>query len=158
MGRFPRLTPVRLGPQVPDHMTVSLPSSLLGQHRPPGRRVRDTPSLDPVPSTSSSRCCPPPYFTHLCAPPLPSSSPRQRQHPHCCNMQHPLTPHGGLTAPQGYFSLVPSPSPYQRLVWCLVVRWGTCGSHGRFSFLSDLRWSTHPPSSWPGSGTSSMLP
>ena len=23
MGRFPRLTPVRLGPQVPDHMTVS---------------------------------------------------------------------------------------------------------------------------------------
>ena len=23
MGRFPRLTPVRLSPQVPDHMTVS---------------------------------------------------------------------------------------------------------------------------------------
>ena len=24
MGRFPRLTPVRLSPQVPDHMTVSV--------------------------------------------------------------------------------------------------------------------------------------
>ena len=28
MGRFPRLTPVRLGPQVLDHMTVSATNGL----------------------------------------------------------------------------------------------------------------------------------
>ena len=54
-------------------------------------------------------------------------------------------PHGGLAAPQGYLGLVPSPSPYQRLVWCLTVCRGTCSSHGCFPLLSDLQWSTHPP-------------
>ena len=43
---------------------------MLGQHQPPGRQVCDTPSLDPASSTSSSRRCPPPYFTQpLCTPP-----------------------------------------------------------------------------------------
>ena len=60
-------------------------------------------------------------------------------------MQHPLTPRGGLAAPQGYLSLVPSPSPYQCLVWRLAACQGTCGSHGRFPLLLDLQWSTHPP-------------
>ena len=47
-----------------------LPSSVLGQHQPPGCQVRDAPSLDPVSSTSSSRRRPPPYFTWpLCTPP-----------------------------------------------------------------------------------------
>ena len=35
-------------------------------------------------------------------------------------MQHPSTPRGGLVAPQGFLSLVPSPSPYQCLMWRLV--------------------------------------
>ena len=38
MGRFPRLTPVRLGPQVPDHMTVSslLPYIVVSTHKGSG--------------------------------------------------------------------------------------------------------------------------
>ena len=38
MGRFPRLTPVRLDPQVPDHMTVSslLPYIVASTHKGPG--------------------------------------------------------------------------------------------------------------------------
>ena len=116
----------------------------------------------PPHSTLSPQLPPPGAIPHptlpsLCAPPLPSSSPGQRRHPCCCNMWHPLTPCGGLTAPRGYLSLVPSPSPYQHLMWCLTVCWGTCGSHSCFPLLSDLQWSTHPPSSWPSSGTSSML-
>ena len=42
---------------------------MLRQHRPPGRRVRNAPSLGPASSTSSSRCHPPPYFAQpLCTP------------------------------------------------------------------------------------------
>ena len=62
-----------------------------------------------------------------------------------------------LMACWGYLSLMPSPSPYQYLVWCLVAHRGTCSSHSCFPLLLDLQWSTHPPSSWPSSGTSSML-
>ena len=38
MGRFPRLTPVRLSPQVPDHMTVSslLPYIVASTHKGSG--------------------------------------------------------------------------------------------------------------------------
>ena len=142
--------PAFMHPLSPHQCLDNIDPLVAGFTTPP----HSTPSPQPPPQGAVPR----PTSPSLCAPPLPLSSPRQCRHPHCCNMQHPLTPHGGLTAPQGYFSLVPSPSPYQRLVWCLVVRWGTCGSHGRFSFLSDLQWSTHPPSSWPGSGTSSVLP
>ena len=135
-----------------------LPLSVLGQHRPPGHWVCDTPSLNPASSTFPSRCRPPPYFAQpLCTPP-PLIFAWATSTPRCCNMQHPLTPHGGLLAPRGYLSLVPSPSPYQCLVWRLTVHWGTCSSHGCFPLLSDLRWSTYPPFSWPGSGTSSVLP
>ena len=116
------------------------------------------PLTRPVSSTSSSRRHPLPYFAQpLCTPP-PLVFVWATLTPCCCNMRHPLMPHGGLAAPRGYLGLVPSPSPYQHLVWRLMVRRGTCSSHGRFSLLLDLRWSTHPPSSWPGSGTSSVLP
>ena len=116
------------------------------------------PHLTPHPQTPPQGAVPCPTSPSLCAPPLPSSSPGQRRHPHCCNMQHPSTPRGGLTAPRGYFGLMPSPSPYQCLVWHLAVRQGTCSSYSHFPLLLDLRWSTNPPFSWPGSGTSSMLP
>ena len=47
-----------------------LPSSVLGQHQPPGCQVCDTPSLDLASSTFSSRRHPPPYFAQpLCTPP-----------------------------------------------------------------------------------------
>ena len=112
-------------------------------------------TLSPQPPPQGAVPCP--TSPGLCAPPLPSSLPGQCRHPRCCNMQHPLMPRGGLMAPQGYLGLAPSPSPYQHLMWCLTAHWGTCSSHGRFPLLSDLRWSTHPPSSWPGSGTSTVL-
>ena len=88
---------------------------------------------------------PHPTSPGLYAPPLPSSLSGQHRHPHCCNMHHPLTPYRGLAAPQGYLGLMPSPSPYQRLVWRLAAHRGACSSHSRFPLLLDLRWSTHPP-------------
>ena len=155
-------TPSSHGSLPPPYLVQPLctPSPLVGAWTTstPGRRVCDTPSLDPVSSTSPSRCRPPPYFAQpLCTPPplvfaWAMSTPPLVKHP------APLNASWGLAAPRGYLGLVPSPSPYQRLVWCLAARRGTCSSHGRFPLLSDLRWSTHPPSSWPGSGTSSVLP
>ena len=59
-------------PTLPSLCAPPLPSSLLEQYQPPGHRVCNTPSLNPISSTSPSRCCPPPYFAQpLCTlPPL----------------------------------------------------------------------------------------
>ena len=86
------------------------------------------PLLNPAPSTSSSRRHPLPYFTQ----PLCTHSPRLR----LGNIDTPLLKHA--VPLNTLWGLVPSPSPYQCLVWRLAVCRGTCGSHGHFPLLSDL--------------------
>ena len=93
-------------PTSPSLCAPPLPSSLLGQHQPPGRRVRDTPSLNPISSTSSSRCRPPPYFAQpLCTPPplvfaWATSTPPLIKHPAPLNASWGPRSSSGLSRPR----------------------------------------------------------
>ena len=93
-------------PTLPSLYAPPLPLSLLGQHQPPGRRVRDTPSLDPASSTSPSRCRPPPYFAQpLCTPPplifaWATSTPSLVKHPAPLNASRGPRGSSGLPRPR----------------------------------------------------------
>ena len=98
---------------------------MLRQHRPPGRQVRNAPSLGPASSTSSSRCHPPPYFAQpLCTPsPLvfawAMSTPSLVKHPAPLNASRGPRSSLGLPRP----CVIPLPLSMPHVAPCGALRY-----------------------------------
>ena len=121
-------------------------------------RFATPPHLTPSPQPPPQGAVPHPTLPSLCAPPLSSSSPGQRRHPCCCNMQHPLMPREALWL-LGVTLASCQPPPLINTL---------CGTSRHAGVPAALTVTSPfyricdgpptPPSSWPSSGTSSTLP